>query len=262
MASIGSTARVLAVMEALASASDDGVVAQTVIEKSGLPGSTVYRLLAELEEAGLIHRTPDRRMHPNFTFERRLSFRHISAARIVSACRHLSDAVFAASEVITFSGHNLWWHLVQQHETQAIRLRAHPGYAREPYELDSISRLALSFRSLAQIEKIWDTTAFFSVGVQRARLSWPQVRNTIESVDRDGMQFDLQGNAKGVRRFCIALRDGDRFGCLLTVAEAAIPLRDTTEHVERMRALLTEQRDAIEAAGPAVPGEMGEAGAA
>lgn len=262
MASIGSTARVLAVMEALAASPDDGLVAQAVIEKSGLPGSTVYRILAELEEAGLIYRTPDRRMHPNFTFERRLSFQHISAARIVSACRHLSDNVFAASEVITFSGHNLWWHLVQQHPTQAIRLRAHPGYAREPYELDSISRLALSFRPLGQIEKIWDTTAFFSVGVQRSRLSWADVQKTVGAVDRDGMQFDLQGNAKGVRRFCIAVRDGGRFGCLLTIAEAATPLRDTAEHVERMRILLTGQRDAIEAAGPAEPAELGEAGAA
>jgi DNA-binding IclR family transcriptional regulator len=262
MASIGSTARVLAVIEALSSAPDEGIVTQNVIERSGLAPSTVYRLLMELEAAGLVYRTADRRMHANFLFERRLSFRHISPPRIAEACSHLSDCLQSASEVIVLRGQNLWWHFVQQHPAQAIRLRAHTGYARAPYELDSISRLALAYLPIGQIERTWDATAFFDVGVDHAPVSWPQARDKIAAVDRDGMQYDLQGNTKGIRRFCIAVRDGERLGCLLTVAEAATPLRDITRHVERMRLVLTQQRDAIEQAGATAANENGEAGAA
>lgn len=246
MASIGSTARVLAVMDALSVAAEAGTSAQAVIDHSGLPASTVYRLLLELEEAGLIYRTEDRRLHANFLFERRLSFKSISPPRIAEACARLSNVLQSASEVIALRGHNLWWHIVQQHPAQAIRLRAHMGYARPPYELDSISRLALAHVPIEQIEKTWDRTAFFDVGVQHGPVSWPEVRDRIAAVDRDKMQYDLQGNAKGVRRFCIAVRDGERLGCLLTVAEAATPVRDIAQHVERIRRLLTQQRDAIE----------------
>ena len=83
-----------------------------------------------------------------------------------------------------------------------------------------------------------------------------------EFVERDGMQFDLQGNAKGIRRFCVAVRDGQRIACLLTVAEAATPLRDEAAHIERIRQVLTEQRDTIELAGPAAPVQPQEVGAA
>jgi DNA-binding IclR family transcriptional regulator len=232
-----------------------------VIERSGLPPSTVYRLLLELEGAGLVYRTADRRMHANFLFERRLAFSHISPPRIAEACSRLSDTLLSASEIIVLRGQNLWWHFIQQHPAQAIRLRAHTGYARAPYELDSISRLALAHLPIAQIERIWDPTAFFDVGVDHAPVSWPQAREKIAAVDPEGMQYDLQGNTKGIRRFCVAVRDGERFGCLLTIAEAATPLRDIAGHVERMRAMLTAQRDAIERAG-AMPNESGEVGAA
>lgn len=262
MASIGSTARVLAVIEALSAASDDGIAAQAIIERSGLPASTVYRLLIELEEAGLLYRTADRRMHANFTFARKLSFETISPPRIAEACSVLSNALQSASEVIVLRGHNLIWHIVEEHPAQAIRLRAHTGYAREAYELDSISRLALAHVPLEQIEKVWDRTAFFDVGVHHASFSWDEARAKIAAIDPNDMQYDLQGNAKGIRRFCIAVRDGDKLGCLLTVAEAATPLRDTARHVEHMRSLLSQQRDAIEHEGLAAPASGNRAGAA
>lgn len=262
MASIGSTARVLAVMEALSAAPDDGIAAQAVIERSSLPASTVYRLLMELEEAGLVYRTADRRMHANFTFERRLSFDTISPPRIAEACSNLCTSLQSASEIIVRRGHNLIWHIVQEHPAQAIRLRAHTGYAREPYELDSISRLALAHVPLEQIERIWDRTAFFDVGVDHTPVSWDEARAKIAATDPNDMQYDLQGNAKGIRRFCIAIRDGERLGCLLTIAEAATPLRDTAQHIEKMRQMLSRQRDAIERAGPATPIAGNEVGAA
>ncbi len=252
----------LAVMKALSVDADEGLTTQAVIERSGLPASTVYRLLTELEENGLVYRTVDRRMRANFTFERRLSFDTISPARLTAACAWISDALQTASEIIVLQGQNLVWHQVQQHPAQAIRLRAHPGFVRGTYELDSITRLALAHCSIHLIERYWDKSAFFEPGVAGSRVDWASVRALLESVGRDGMQFDLQGNAKGIRRFCVAVRDGQRIACLLTVAEAATPLRDEAAHIERIRQVLTEQRDTIESAGPAVPVQQQEVGAA
>ena len=262
MAVVGSTSRVLAIIKALSVDADEGLTAQTVIERSGVPASTVYRLLAELEENGLVYRTVDRRLRANFTFERRLSFEYISPARLTAACAAICNTLQTASEIIVLQGQSLVWHEVHQHPAQAIRLRAHAGFVRGTYELDSISRMALAHCSMQLIEKYWDTTAFFEVGVARSRVSWDSARALLEAVDQKGMQFDLQGNAKGVRRFCVALRDGQRIACLLTVAEAATPLRDETAHIERIGEVLTGQRDAIEWAGPAAPIELQEVGAA
>ncbi len=262
MAVAGSTARVLAIMKALSVDADEGLTPQAVIERSGVPASTVYRLLTELEENGLIYRTLDRRVRANFIFARRLSFEHISPARLTSACTWISDTLQSASEIIVLQGQSLVWHEVEQHPAQAIRLRAHAGFVRGTYELDSITRMALAHCAINLIEKYWDQTAFFEPGVAGSRVDWNSVRALLESVDRNGMQFDLEGNAKGVRRFCVAVRDGQRIACLLTVAEAATPLHDEATHIERIRQVLTEQRDAIELAGPTAPVELQEVGAA
>ena len=262
MAVVGSTSRVLAIIRALSEDADEGLTTQAVIERSGVPASTVYRLLAELEENGLVYRTVDRRLRANFTFERRLSFEHISPARLSSACAWLSNTLQAASEIIVFQAPDLVWHEVRQHPAQAIRLRAHTGYMRQTYELDSITRMALAYCSTDVIDKYLDKSGFFEVGVAGARVNWDRAQARLRSVERDGMQFDLQGNAKGIRRFCVAVRDGQRLACLLTVAEAAIPLRDEAAHIAHIRQVLTEQRDAIELAGPAAPIALQEVGAA
>jgi DNA-binding IclR family transcriptional regulator len=262
MAVVGSTSRVLAIIKALSVDADEGLTTQAVIERSGVPASTVYRLLAELEENGLVYRTEDRRVRANFSFERRLWCEHISPARLSSACAWLSDTLQTASEIIVFQQPDLVWHEVRQHPSQAIRLRAHTGYVRQTYELDSITRMALAHCPIEFIARHWDKSGFYEVGVAGSRVDWGTVQTLLEGVDHNGMQFDLQGNAKGVRRFCVAVRDGQRIACLLTVAEAATPLRDETSHIERIRQMLTEQRDVIESAGPAAPVQSQEVGAA
>lgn len=252
MASIGITHRVLAIIESFSATADDGLTAHAVIQRSGLPASTVYRLLTELEDLGLVYRTADKRLHPNFRFERLLSMGTLAPERLTTACARISDTLNSAAEVIVLQGQNLFWHLVRQHPMQAIRPRAHKGYVRETRELDSITRLALAHCPVDFVEQHWDTTAFYDVGVAHEPVAWDRVREILAGVDRGGMQFDLEGNAKGVRRFCVAVRDGARIACLLTVAEAATPLRETPAHIARIRELLLAERDWIEdAAGSA-----------
>ena len=61
------------------------------------------------------------------------------------------------------------------------------------------------------------------------------------------MQFDLMGNAKGVRRFCVAIHgEQGEFAGLLTAAEAATPVRDVDAHVAKVQRVLMGAKSAVE----------------
>ncbi|MEV8467616.1 helix-turn-helix domain-containing protein [Fluviibacterium sp. DFM31] len=245
----GTSSRVIAILEALTGPEADGLAAQEVVERSGLPASTGYRILTELQDLGLVHRSASRKLMANFSFQRRLHCPGLDAEVLAEACAVLSDRLTAAAEVVVLSGHNMLWHIVQQHPDQAIRLRAFSGFMRGAYELDSISRMALAHRPIDRLEKSWDTGAFYSTGVDRQQLDWDAARAMIEAVDPSDMQYDMMGNAKGIRRYCVAIHgpDGGMI-CLLTVAEAATPVRDEAQHVANVRGHLMARKSTIESA--------------
>lgn len=241
--------RVIAILEALSGPEADGLSAQEIVERAGLPASTGYRILTELQDMGLVHRTAARKIMANFSFQRRLHCPGLDPELLADACATLSDRLTAAAEVVVLSGQNMLWHIVQQHPDQAIRLRAFSGFMRGAYELDSISRLALAYRPIETLEKSWDTGAFYTAGVDRRPLKWPAARDMINAVDPSDMQYDMMGNAKGIRRYCVSINGSDgAMICLLTVAEAATPLRDETQHVANIRSHLMMQKSKIESA--------------
>ncbi|PRY19947.1 DNA-binding IclR family transcriptional regulator [Aliiruegeria haliotis] len=247
----GSVKRVVAILEALrvsgAGDAEGGMTSQEVVERSGLPASTGYRILTELQDLGLVHRTAQRKLQANFIFERRLTHPTLDPEQLAIACSELSRNLIAASEIVVLSGQNMLWHIVEQHSEQVIRLRAFPGFTRTSYELDSISRLALAHVPVPDLEKNWDMHAFYTAGVNREQLDPDGARDLIAAVDRKDMQFDMMGNSKGIRRFCMAIHDkAGALSCLLTVAEGAMPVRDEAAHVAEIRALLTEQKNRIE----------------
>lgn len=243
----GPAERVIAIIESLSTLGGEGMTAQEVVERSGLTPSTGYRILSELQALGLAHRIGKRRLMPNFSFERRVSRPGLDPGLLAEACDVISAALTTASEIVLLRNQSMIWHVVRQHDAQAIRLRAHPGFTRTAHELDSIGRLALAHTPIDQIERGWDVSAFYSTGFDRQVLPWREARTMIEAVAPDEMQYDMLGNAKGIRRFCVAVRDGGgQMACLLTVAEAAIPLRDERAHIDRIRTVLMEQRALIE----------------
>lgn len=242
----GTSSRIIAILDAL-SGPEGGLTAQEVVERAGLPASTGYRILTELQDLGLVHRVAQRRLIANFSFERRLHCPGLEPEVLAEACASLSAEMTVASEVVVLSGHNMLWHIVEQHPEQAIRLRAYPGFMRASYELDSISRLALAHRPAELLERSWDTGAFYTTGIDRRPLVWPEARDMIANVDCHDMQYDMMGNAKGIRRYCVAIHDADdKMICLLTIAEAATPVRDEVRHVATIRAQLMARKSAIE----------------
>jgi DNA-binding IclR family transcriptional regulator len=249
---LGSVERVLQIVEALAASSEEGATPAEICTRCRLARSTVYRLLSELEAAGYVYKSNGKQYFPNFVFERQFDPERASPVAIREACVSVSETLETASEMILRQGQNLLWHHREEHPLQPIRLRAHAGYIRSTYELDSISRLVLAHIPLAEIEARWDLAGFFETGVAGEKVSWQAARARINGVDRNGMEFDLQGNAKGIRRFCVALTaSSGQFICLLTVAEAAIPVRDVDAHVEHVRRVLIDARERIAATSPA-----------
>lgn len=242
--------RILRLAELLSDAPSHGFLKSEIVERVGLPSSTVYRLLSEMEQTGYVYTTADGRLLPNFSFERRIGIGQISPIQLREACASISAQLQCASEIILLRGHSLLWHVTDEHPMQPIKLRAHPGFVRATYELDSISRLALAHCRLQDIESAWDLSGFHEVGVQGRRLEWAEARERILGTDPLSMQYDMQGNAKGIRRFAIAI--GSSSGeliALLTVAEAAIPVRDEPSHVARIREALESSRMKLELAG-------------
>ena len=107
--------------------------------------------------------------------------------------------------------------------------------------------MALAHLPLKALEASWDVAGFYDVGVSGGKVPWNEARDRISVVDTADMQFDLMGNAKGVRRFCVAVHGlGGEFVGLLTAAEAATPLRDVEEHVAQVRAVLLDVKTAVE----------------
>jgi hypothetical protein len=213
--------RILMLLEHLSSAKDDGMQVAHLVEKTGLAASTVYRLVSDLENLGYLRKVDDRRLIPNFSFEQTLSISGMDLQNLNEACRTVSESLIAASEFISLRGPNLFWHISEEHVQQPIRLRASVGFIRGSYELDCISRMALAHSTTVNVEGVWDVSGFFEV--------------------------DLMGNAKGVRRYCVAINGSDgEFAGLLTVAEAATPLRDVDGHVAKISTVLLGQKEAIE----------------
>ena len=239
--------RFVAIMEALSNVSQVGSTANEIVQRANLTSSTGYRMLAELEELGLVHRIGDRKLVANFNFERQVRHPGLDPKELAYLCKKISLELTSSSEIVVQSGQNLFWHIVQQHEDQAIRPRAYPGFTRGSYELDSLSRMALAHCNLAKIRREWDTSCFFSTGMSPRELDWAEAKRMITDVDPLGVEFDLLGNAQGIRRFCAAVHaPSGELACLLTVAEAATPLRDQNAHVAKITNLLVAAKAQVE----------------
>ncbi|MEX0286948.1 MAG: helix-turn-helix domain-containing protein [Paracoccaceae bacterium] len=238
--------RLLRLAEILSLAPPNGFTKSEIVDRFREPPSTVYRLLKELQDQGYIYQTADGRLLPAFTFERHIGSGAIPLAQLREACSFISQNLQTAAEIILLRGFNLEWRIIEEHPAQRIRLHAHPGFERTTYELDSISRLSLAFCEIQDIETSLDTSVFHEVGVHQRSITWEQARANLLSIDRDQMQFDMLGNAMGVRRSCVAIRDPEgQLICLLTAAEAATPVRDEERHVSHIRQVLERARSMV-----------------
>ncbi len=239
--------RTLILLEHLSAAKQLGITTAQLIEQTGLASSTVYRLIQELEALGYLRKSEDRRYFPKFQFEQEMRFGGIDIGQLADACQAVCTELVVASEFITLRRETLLWQVAQGHPMQSIRLRAGVGFQRSTYELDCITRMALAHQPIPEVQAKWDISGFYEVGVSGLKVSWEEARAQILAVDTKEMQFDLMGNAKGIRRFCVAIHGSEgEFVGLLTAAEAATPVRDIDAHVAQVSAVLLNAKNAVE----------------
>lgn len=239
--------RILILLEHLSSAKSEGMQIANLVEDTGLAASTVYRLVHDLEALGYLRKDTDRRLLPNFSFEQGLAVSGLDMRFLSEICQSVSAKLSVASEFISLRQQNLLWHISEESALQPIRLRASVGFIRGSYELDCLSRIALSHLQTKDVEGAWDVSGFYDVGVSGGKVRWEEAQARIAAVDPDEMQFDLMGNAKGIRRYCVAIKSADKkFAGMLTAAEAATPLRDVDSHVANVRDVLLSTKDAVE----------------
>lgn len=239
--------RILTLLEHLSSAKEGGMQVAHLVEETGLAASTVYRLVGDLENLGYLRKSDDRRLIPNFSFEQIMAIGGMDLQSLNEACRTVSTRLNAASEFISLRRQNLFWHISEESAQQPLRLRAGVGFIRGSYELDCISRMALAHAATDDVVRVWDVSGFYDVGVSGGKVPWNNAKAQIASVDLNGMEFDLMGNAKGIRRYCVAINgSGGEFAGLLTVAEAATPLRDVDSHIATVRDVLLDTKKTVE----------------
>lgn len=239
--------RILTLLEHLSLAKEGGMQVAHLVEGTGLAASTVYRLVGDLEDLGYLRKGEDRKLIPNFSFEQAMAIGGMDLQSLNDACREVSSSLIAASEFISLRRQNLFWHISEESTQQPLRLRAGVGFIRGSYELDCISRMALAHSSTDDVERVWDLSGFYEVGVSGGKVPWSYAKAQIAAVDLKAMEFDLMGNAKGIRRYCVAINgSGGAFAGLLTVAEAATPLRDVEGHLEKVRTVLLDSKENVE----------------
>lgn len=239
--------RTLVLLEHLSAAKGTGITVSQLVEETGLASSTVYRLIQELEVLGYLRKAEDRLLFPKFHFEQGKSFHGIDIDCLAEVCASVCAQLVVASEFIALQRETLFWHIAEEHPQQSIRLRAQVGFVRGTYELDCITRMALAHLPPEVVAANWDASGFYDVGVSGEKVPWAEVQAQILAVDKDGMQFDLMGNAKGVRRYCVAVHgENGEFVGLLTAAEAATPLRDVDEHVAQVNRVLLDAKETVE----------------
>ncbi|MEO9898380.1 MAG: hypothetical protein ABJF05_18560, partial [Paracoccaceae bacterium] len=75
-----------------------------------------------------------------------------------------------------------------------------------------------------------------------------EARRIVENVKDETFDMDFDGNHVGVRRFATIVEDDEgNFLHLLSIAEAAVPVRDKDEHIANARDVLNNARETLSA---------------
>lgn len=214
----------------------------------GISAATVNRIVRTLSERGYLFRTSEKYCVPNFRLIRNVPM----SEDYLSVLSNLMNGVTAkhcvSVEVVVATGFDLLWHSRTQLPDATVAIRAVPGFRRSLYELDAMSRLYLSRLGWDEVSYKFFAGGFFKTGLEMGGLAPGEARRIIEKNADQTFDLDFDGNHVGVRRFATIIEDGDsNFLHLLSIAEAAVPVRDKVEHIENARAILTDAREILQA---------------
>jgi DNA-binding IclR family transcriptional regulator len=238
--------RTLSVLEYFADRPREAFTQAQIAEACGISGATLHRIIKTLEDSGYIFRDGSRRYRCNVVFRRLIGVPAEYFDALARAISAIASETAQSAEAIVVRGNEFEWYHKEEHPEVSVQIRARTGFRRGMYELDSLSRLYLSEIGWPEVERRFDTEAFYRPGARHEPVSSAEARRIIAAADPYGIAYDIVGNGRGVRRFATGVR-GPRGELvhILSIAEAAYPISDESRHIERTTAILMRRREEL-----------------
>lgn len=210
--------------------------------------ATLNRIIKTLSERGYVLRTRDKLCVRNFHLARNVPM----SEKYLIVLRDLMDAITekhgVSVEAVVVSGFDLLWHARTELPDAGVAIRAVAGFRHTLYELDAMSRLYLSRIGWDEVNYRFHTGGFFATGLEMKSMTPAEARQVIEQDRGSNFDFDFDGNHVGVRRFATIIEDeAGNFLHLLSLAEAAVPVRDKAAKIESSRDILSHARAVLQA---------------
>lgn len=240
--------RLLQVMEYLMSAGAEPVRQVDMARQLEIAPATLSRIIKTLSERGYVLRTRDKLCVRNFHLARNVPMSERYLVVLRDLMNDITQRHRMSVEAVVVSGFDLLWHARTELPNATVKIQAMAGYRRSLYELDAMSRLYLSRIGWDDVRYRFNAGGFFATGLDMKAVSEAQARRVIDKDRESNFDYDFDGNHVGVRRFATIVEDeAGNFLHLLSLAEAALPVRDKAEKIESCRAILTQARAVLQA---------------
>ena len=219
-----------------------------IVRDLNIAPATVNRIIATLSERGYILRTSEKYCIPNFRLSRNVPMSESYLQLLDELMRDITDTHRVSVEVVVVAGFDLLWHSRTELPDATVAIRARVGFRRNLYELDALARLYLARVGWQEISYKHFSGGFFDTGLDMKRLSAKKAQSIIESASNKTVDYDIDGNHLGVRRFATVIEDTDQnFLHLLSIAEAALPVRNRNKKISECSSILKDARAKLQA---------------
>lgn len=242
------TNRLLYVMEYLMAAGSEPVKQIDIARDLKISPATLSRIINTLSEEGYLLRTSEKYCIPNFRLNRNVPMSEQYLALLHDLMNEITEQYKVSVEAVVVAGFDLLWHSRTQLPNPTVAIRAGVGFRRNLYELDALSRLYLSRVGWDEVSYKFFSGVFFTTGVEMKSVAPSEARRIIESAQNTNFAYDMDGNHVGVRRFATIVNDEHgNFLHLLSIAEAAVPVKDRELKISESRKILDDVRARLEA---------------
>lgn len=212
----------------------------------GFSPATVSRIVKSLAEEGYVLMTSEKYCVCNFRLSRNVPMSEKYLSGLSNLMQQISIEHGVSVEAVVVAGHDLFWHSCTEFPDASIAIKAKPGFRRTLTELDPLSRLYLSRLSWDEINGDLLPDGFSRNDINRDIIGATEARRIIECAAEKSVDYDFDGNHLGVRRFATIIDDENgKFMHLLSIAEAAVPVRDKAAHIEKITAVLENARHSL-----------------
>lgn len=240
--------RILQVMEYLMASGSKPVKQIDIARDLQLAPATVNRIIKTLSDRGYLLLTSEKYCVRNFRLIRNVPMSENYLSVLNQLMNDISSKHGVSVEAIVASGFDLLWHSRTQLPDATVAIRANTGFRRNLYELDALARLYLSRVGWDEISYKFFQGGFFKTGVEMKSVSPREAKRIIEDAADSDFDCDMDGNHVGVRRFATIVEDDKgNFLHLLSMAEAATPVFDSTIKMAECQKILKQAKETLQA---------------